>query len=334
MNTRLSRIEPLEPRALMAAGDFDTAFGNAGGFSDFTPQLIDPVLARQTDGKVLVGGRLTGAILPGGGDAVFSRYYDNGAVDTSFGKAGFARVDVRGRNDQIIALAAGYDGKIVALLTSFESSETPPSLVRLNANGTLDTTFSGDGKLQLYGLFSRMIVQSDGKIVVAGSAEAGSTNLARFTTTGVLDPTFDGDGSRAGQQPQRRIHRRTSASRRRKADRRALQRQRRQAHPPRRQRQARERRLLRRQSIAETGRTVGLIDLATTSGNKLVVLTGQSVSNSYTAVAYRIDSLGKLDPSFNGNGKLPLPANADPSHVAARTDGKLAFVGNRNHLHR
>jgi uncharacterized delta-60 repeat protein len=75
-----------------------------------------------------------------------------------------------------------------------------------SAPGDLDPTFDGDGKVTTHFVdddtANGVVIQGDGKIVVAGSA--GGTNpefdpgsdfaVARYKTDGSLDPTFDGDG--------------------------------------------------------------------------------------------------------------------------------------------
>lgn len=78
------------------------------------------------------------------------------------------------------------------------------ALARYNPNGTLDNTFDGDGKLitpfvTAGNRASAVAIQSDGKIVVAGTAEdVGSTTnsiaVARYNINGSLDNTFDADG--------------------------------------------------------------------------------------------------------------------------------------------
>lgn len=68
--------------------------------------------------------------------------------------------------------------------------------------GALDTTFNTNGMVNTTvgssGAFvSAMSIQTDGKIVVAGSSSNGTDNdfvLVRYNTDGSLDDTFDGDG--------------------------------------------------------------------------------------------------------------------------------------------
>ena len=75
-------------------------------------------------------------------------------------------------------------------------------IARYKADGSLDTTFSGDGKQTTDfggggGFASGAVaVQPDGKIVAAGGSAVNDEDfaLARYTTGGVLDIGFDGDG--------------------------------------------------------------------------------------------------------------------------------------------
>ena len=69
------------------------------------------------------------------------------------------------------------------------------ALARYNPNGTPDTSFSGDGKLtaNFADTAHDVALQSDGKIIVAGSA-SGDFAVARYDEDGDLDPAFSGDG--------------------------------------------------------------------------------------------------------------------------------------------
>src|SRR5215471_223480 len=68
--------------------------------------------------------------------------------------------------------------------------------------GTLDKTFSGDGRVITgfgYGddFGNSVAIQGDGKIVVAGNASNSKNydfGLARYNTNGTLDNTFSGNG--------------------------------------------------------------------------------------------------------------------------------------------
>jgi uncharacterized delta-60 repeat protein len=107
--------------------------------------------------------------------------------------------------DQAKGLAIQADGKIVAAGITTDPANTTINkfgVVRMNVDGSLDSTFGGTGMVATS--FSSgsdraytVALQSDGKIVVAGKASAGSDNVfavARYLTDGTLDATFGSGG--------------------------------------------------------------------------------------------------------------------------------------------
>ena len=139
-------------------------------------------------------------------DFALARYNPDGSLDTSFSGDGMQRTNFRGMPhpsfnsfDRATGVALQPDGKIVAVGHS-ENDETTSAfaLARYNPNGSLDTSFSGDGK-QLTGFgtvserASGVALQGNGKLVVAGRA-GGDFALARYNPSGSLDPSFSGDG--------------------------------------------------------------------------------------------------------------------------------------------
>ncbi len=73
-------------------------------------------------------------------------------------------------------------------------------LARYCRNGAMDTKFGTGGYSDPVPIFqSKAVLQSDGKIVVAGQAYNNNTGnydfaLARYNSNGSLDNSFDGDG--------------------------------------------------------------------------------------------------------------------------------------------
>jgi uncharacterized delta-60 repeat protein len=119
-----------------------------------------------------------------------------GSLDPSFGVAGKVVTNVLGE-ESIADIAVHSDGRIVASL--FSSGTQDFTLVRYLANGSLDTSFGGDGiVLTDFGnsgeVARSVVVQPDGKTVACGGQSAFSTDIARYTTTGQLDTSFDSDG--------------------------------------------------------------------------------------------------------------------------------------------
>lgn len=145
----------------------------------------------QPDGKILVGG--------GSGSFDLGRYLADGSLDTSFGTGGLVVSDGL-ESGEAIALQA--DGKILLAGSKNVSGNYDLVVARYLANGSLDTSFSSDGvvstHVQLHDRSHAILLQPDGKIVVAGETDTGNLDwnfiLVRYNTNGSLDTTFSGDG--------------------------------------------------------------------------------------------------------------------------------------------
>jgi uncharacterized delta-60 repeat protein len=153
----------------------------------------------QSDGKIVVGG------VTGGGlneDFAVVRYTSTGALDTTFDTDGKQTTAIGFGNDGAYAVLVQSDGKIIAAGESVNGSYTDFAVVRYTSTGALDTTFDSDGKTTTaFGAREEVgrgaVLQSDGKIVVAGYASNGTNEdfaLARYNTNGSLDTSFDTDG--------------------------------------------------------------------------------------------------------------------------------------------
>ncbi|MBW3540365.1 MAG: hypothetical protein KY476_08850 [Planctomycetes bacterium] len=174
-------------------GDGKVTTGFLGSARDFGFDL-----ALQADGKIVVVGTT------GGGDFALARYNADGSPDTSFDGDGKVTTDFGSLSDQAHGVAIQADGKIVVAGWSVQSGTGVDfALARYNADGSLDTSFSGDGKLTTdFGSSTDqalgVAIQVDGKIVIAGlSVQPGTSNdfaLARYNVDGSLDTTFSGDG--------------------------------------------------------------------------------------------------------------------------------------------
>jgi uncharacterized delta-60 repeat protein len=133
-----------------------------------------------------------------------------GKLDTSFDGDGKLVVNLGNPDNVAGAVAVQPDGKIVVvgLTGAIESASTTPGssdfvVLRYNPDGTPDNTFEGDGKVVTsFGNgedgAGAVLIQPDGKILVAGSINtkttAGEIALARYNADGSLDTTFDTDG--------------------------------------------------------------------------------------------------------------------------------------------
>jgi uncharacterized delta-60 repeat protein len=172
----------------MASGDLDTSFDgngkkqvNFGGTDEPHTVLVQP------NGRIVVAG---------GGSPAHSfcvvRLRSDGAFDETFGSGGEKVVDFGGDQEAAWGAALQPDGKIVLA----GDSNFKVAVARLNRNGSLDTTFSGDGKKVFsWGALSRAmapLVLPNGKIVLAGFSgpEGGNVQVARLNANGALDTTF------------------------------------------------------------------------------------------------------------------------------------------------
>ncbi len=168
-------------------------------------------IARQSDGRIVAVGeaRFPGA---GGDNFALARYTSTGALDNTFGGDGVVvSALAAGENrDNALAVALQPDGKIVAaggIRMGAGNTNNDMVVARYNAEGTLDSSFGGDGVVTTavapgtrQDAAIGVAIQPDGKIVVGGQADmgpgAGRHNFAfvRYNADGTLDATFGGDG--------------------------------------------------------------------------------------------------------------------------------------------
>lgn len=125
-----------------------------------------------------------------------------GTLLSSFGNGGKATTDMGTPTDLMNDIAVQSDGKIIAVGSVGTGSDLSFAVARYNADGTLDNAFNGNGKVITDissgpGAVNSVAIQRDGKILVAGGANNGGSNvftLVRYNSDGTLDHTFDGDG--------------------------------------------------------------------------------------------------------------------------------------------
>jgi uncharacterized delta-60 repeat protein len=161
-------------------GSLDTTFNPGSGFDN-------PVnfIKVQTDGKIIVGGQFTS--FNGTLRNRIVRLNTDGSLDTTFNIG-------LGFDSWVQTIDIQTDGKIIVggYFTSFNGIPTN-RIVRLNADGSFDTTFnSGAG---FNGGINTIDIQTDGKIIAAGGFfsynGAAIKSIARLNTDGSLDLTFN-----------------------------------------------------------------------------------------------------------------------------------------------
>lgn len=156
-------------------GSLDNSFGNNGiVITDFDNRYDRATSIQiQPDGKILVGG--IAEITSNNMDFACVRYNINGSLDNTFGSGGKVTKNIMTVNDYCYKLVLQNDGKII--LSGF--SDNAYALLRIYADGSTDYSFGG-GSGMVYTPFSATHtepnscqIQSDGKIVVAGSGYTG-----------------------------------------------------------------------------------------------------------------------------------------------------------------
>lgn len=190
---------------LNADGSPDVGFGSSGIKKiDITTYFSTATcVAIQADGKIVAAGYAKNGF--GTASMAAVRLNTDGSLDNSFDVDGIKTVGIElGAFAYAIAIQA--DGKIV--LGGYSKSVSKVfvydfAAVRLNTNGSLDNTFSGDGRATVAingdDFCYAMKLTGSGDIVLAGSSKNGSANVfsvMELNSVGVLQPNFGNGGKR------------------------------------------------------------------------------------------------------------------------------------------
>ncbi|HEX3356477.1 MAG TPA: hypothetical protein VHS31_05790, partial [Tepidisphaeraceae bacterium] len=186
----------------LASGAIDTHFG-VGGMSTavFSNRSADAqAVDVGADSKIVVAGTELG----NSAEIAVARFTANGSLDKSFSVDGLQTLNIEAGVEAATSVKVLSDGRV--LLGGYESSGPNTSrfaLIRLTATGQLDNTFDSNGIVVVsFGAedyAESMLVQSDGKIVLAGGSAVPDINdpnaqfflaVTRLDASGKLDPTF------------------------------------------------------------------------------------------------------------------------------------------------
>lgn len=194
-------------------GTLDPSFGDGGKLiTNINNDEKANGLIIQSDGKIVVAGYTYTNTY--GNDVVCIRYNSDGSLDQSFGFNGIATFDIQlGSDDKALAIDIQNDGKLILGGYSDNGSDKEALLMRLNSDGSLDTSFGDNGKILTGYSTNGIPVRQDeyrvvkihhltGNIVVGGTSYSASNNsraiVARYTSTGTLDETFANEGKFTG----------------------------------------------------------------------------------------------------------------------------------------
>ena len=134
-----------------APSDLDLSFGNGGKVvsnPDGSGIAYGAGMALQADGKIVMVGNAGNSNADAG--FIVARYNTNGSLDTTFGNNGWTSVNFGATSHFNSSVAIQADGKIViggdVITQTTNTFVQDLAVARLNSNGSLDTSFDGDGK--------------------------------------------------------------------------------------------------------------------------------------------------------------------------------------------
>lgn len=180
-------------------GDLDPTFADDGklilDWFGFEEEVYDMVI--KDNDKILLAG-LIRYPSTGNYDLLVVQLNSDGSNDVGFGALGFAAVDLEG--DQYGKCIALQGDKIIVGGRSYFDGEDQGIIVRLNEDGSLDESFSGDGVWydDEFTSVTDLVIDSDDKIVFCGedrqSALEIEAGISRLHSYGSRDFSFNSTG--------------------------------------------------------------------------------------------------------------------------------------------
>jgi uncharacterized delta-60 repeat protein len=202
-----------------ADGTLDRSFDGDGiktfDFDFLGSSPVARTVLVQLDGRILIGGDAYTGLINGNIDFAFARLNPDGSFDSSFDGDG-KRVVGFGGTESATAMALDYTGtpatnprygSIVAVGSGGGEEHSQLLVARLKPDGSLDSSFDGDGRVGLFYAAGHattadgVVIQSDGRIVVAGDTTVVSGTplnglvLVRFLPNGAVDGSFGPNGN-------------------------------------------------------------------------------------------------------------------------------------------
>jgi uncharacterized delta-60 repeat protein len=194
-------------------GSPDTNFGSDGLVTTSIPDYSGRItsLVQQTDGKIVAAADVADSEGDNDQAAVLRYNNTNGALDTNFaGGAGYTIIGDLVDNGDGTPFTPAVALQSNEILISGADASEDLAVDRFNPDGTEDTTFGINNSGQAISsadsgdddVASNVLVQSDGKIVIASDGNNGGPGLimARFNADGLLDTSFGPGGTVFGNE--------------------------------------------------------------------------------------------------------------------------------------
>jgi uncharacterized delta-60 repeat protein len=143
-------------------------------------------------------------------DFALVRLLPDGTYDNLFGVNGQIRFDLGFQYDSCL-IATRYDSdRMLMAGSAYVNNQNKALIIRINNDGVLDTTFGQEGVVLIdlpstHEIISELLVQTSGKIIIAGNARYGDNAyspdstvffLSRLSPNGQIDSTFSTNGIR------------------------------------------------------------------------------------------------------------------------------------------
>lgn len=186
-------------------GSIDTSFGDNGyvgvNFAYYSPYELEwpQKIALDNNGKIVVVGHIeTYPYSPSNpGVTGVLRLNSDGSLDTTFGNAG---IGISIFNNTYSSwgtdLKITSDNKYLMKQTTYNSGSSTQysTIVKLNNDGNVDTTFGTSGYLN-FSINVSIDKQSDDKILIGSNYSNNQFTINRINTNGTLDTTFGTAGT-------------------------------------------------------------------------------------------------------------------------------------------
>lgn len=196
-------------------GTLDDSVGSGGQINLSADQAGAPggrlqflAIAVDAQGRILASGWVVNST--GIASVLLARFLPDGTLDTGFGAAGTGIV-VTDRYAVGSGLSLMADGHILVTGSAPVSSNESPAVWRFNADGTVDTSFGTNGRVQVAGIdlgtstgiFCFPALEPDNTLIVACvQAHAGPWAITRLKPDGSVDADFGTSGFISGSANQ------------------------------------------------------------------------------------------------------------------------------------
>ena len=270
-------------------GTPDPTFGGGDGVAAYQHPTIQ---TRATCVAVQADGRIVvaGWANTNPADYMLARLTPSGYLDPSFGSGGWVITDFSIDTDQAYAIAIQSDGKIIAAGRSLVGSDYDFSAARYNSNGSLDASFNGDGRITFgWGGFGPDANEACYAIALDGNGRL-------VMVGGKNGDAFSGVFKTARLTTDGELDPLYNVSGKKSFD------------------------------MGDLGTAANAVAIA--PDGKIVAAGSQNYTVTSAGYLARLNPLGALDGSLDGDGKLLVSDNMNINSIVLQPDGKIVLLGN------